>query len=356
MAFLWPGTLVVALAATTTTKTIPKTNTPLSYITIQKQVQQNPNVYNPQSPTQKPCNSMNKLEPNAHKVRFSSVYATPVRPTFKRPWSSTDLGRLAIFTAVHMFGLLAPLRYFSTSNLAAAFLIYVTTGVGVTFSYHRQLAHRSFKSPKWLEYFAAYCGAMAFQGAPMEWVSDHRYHHLHTETPLDPHSSYEGFWWSHMGWMLDSDAYLARCEDRSNVADLAKQPFYSHMQKHYLLHCAAHFGLCFFIGGFPFFCWRMAGIALLYHVTWLVNSAAHLWGQQEWRTEDQSRNNWWVGFLAFGEGWHNNHHAFEYSARHGLGPRQFDLTWILISTLQRIGLVSGVKLPSESAKARLSMK
>merc|ERR1719160_1604607 len=98
--------------------------------------------------------------------------------------------------------------------LGVQFLLYVASGMGITYSYHRQLAHRSFESP---EYTAAYCGMLAMQGAPIEWVSDHRYHHLHTETVLDPHSSYEGFYWSHLGWMLDSEVYEARCSDRSNV-------------------------------------------------------------------------------------------------------------------------------------------
>ncbi len=306
-------------------------------------------------PLPKPSNDANGRDAAATRVFNSDVYATLMRPPLARRWSATDFGRLGIFATVHIVGLLAPFRYFSYPRLAAAFLLYVATGMGITFSYHRQLAHRSFASPKWLEYTAAYCGMMAFQGAPLEWVSDHRYHHLHTETPLDPHSSYEGFWWSHLGWMLDSEAYLRRCDDRRNVADLAKQPFYAHMQCHYLAHTAAHFGLCLAVGGLPFFCWRMAAVALLYHVTWFVNSAAHLWGAREYETGDQSRNSWWVGFLAFGEGWHNNHHAFEYSARHGLRPRQFDITWMLIRALERLGLVWSVKLPSEAAKARLRL-
>merc|ERR1719440_1894741 len=114
-------------------------------------------------------------------------------------------------------------------------------------------------------------------------------------------------------------------------------------------------GACFLVGGLPFFCWRMAGIALLYHVTWFVNSAAHLWGRQEYATGDQSRNNWWVGWLAFGEGWHNNHHAFEYSARHGLRPRQFDITYAIINLLRRVGLVHSVKLPTAAARQRLAL-
>ena len=137
------------------------------------------------------------------------------------------------------------------------------------------------------------------------------------------------------------------------MKDLESQRFYVHLQNQYLWHVPLHFGICYAIGGLPLVCWRAFGISLLYHVTWFVNSAAHLWGRQEYATGDQSRNNWWVGFLAFGEGWHNNHHAFEFSARHGLRPRQFDATWILISMFKRVGLVSAVKLPTERAKDKL---
>ena len=86
--------------------------------------------------------------------------------------------------------------------------------LGITLSYHRQLSHRSFTTPKWLEYALAYCGVLAIQGDPLEWVSSHRYHHLHTDTPLDPHSPYEGFWWSHMGWLLDNKVWASRPQEQ----------------------------------------------------------------------------------------------------------------------------------------------
>lgn len=85
--------------------------------------------------------------------------------------------------------------------------------LGITLSFHRQLSHRSFQTPKWLEYALAYCGVLAVQGDPIEWVSSHRYHHLHTDTPLDPHSPYEGFWWSHMGWLLNNGVSIPMLTD-----------------------------------------------------------------------------------------------------------------------------------------------
>lgn len=310
------------------------------------------------TPVSKPSNRAQQLESNARRVPFSNVFGTLMRSPnpAKRTWTATDMGRGIFFTVSHVLGLLALVRFFSWQQMLAWFPVYVISGMGITYSYHRQLAHRSFKSPKWLEYSAAYCGMLAVQGSPIDWVSDHRYHHLHTETPLDPHSSYEGFYWSHLGWMLDSDVYLQRCGDQRNVADLRKQAFYRHTHKRYGEHLLLHLGLCYAVGGFAGICWRFFYLSLLYHVTWFVNSAAHLWGRQEYRTGDQSRNNWWVGFLAFGEGWHNNHHAFEYSARHGLRTRQFDVTWLVIRAFQRFGLVWQVKLPTEAAKQRLRLE
>ena len=295
-------------------------------------------------------------EKGARQVPFSNVFGTLMRPVRSRSWSATDTGRAILFSVIHVLGAFAPFLFFSWRMLGVQFLLYVASGMGITYSYHRQLAHRSFESPKWLEYTAAYCGMLAMQGAPAEWVSDHRYHHLHTETPLDPHSSYEGFYWSHLGWMLDSEVYKQRCGDQSNVNDLWKQPYYKWTAKHYGNILLAHWAMVYALGGVAGVCWRAFFTALLWNVTWFVNSAAHLWGRQEYRTGDQSRNNWWVGFLAFGEGWHNNHHAFEYSARHGLRPRQFDVTWFVINLFQRVGLVRKVKLPTEAAKERLRLK
>jgi len=306
-------------------------------------------------PVPKPSNEAQQREPKAVQVPFSNVFGTLMRKPFERAWTSTDWGRATWFTFCHTVGVLAWTRYFSWRMLGLHFVLYCASGMGITYSFHRQLAHRSFKSPKWLEYCASYCGMLAVQGSAIDWVSDHRYHHLHTETPLDPHSSYEGFYWSHLGWMLDSAPYKERCGDQSNVADLAKQAWYRHSHNQYGPHLLAHFALVYALGGMAGICWRAFFLALLYHVTWFVNSAAHLWGTQEYATGDQSRNNWWVGWLAFGEGWHNNHHAFEYSARHGLRPRQFDVTFAIINLFRRVGLVWDMKLPPEAAKNRLRL-
>mmetsp|Transcript_6144 Transcript_6144/g.7034 ORF Transcript_6144/g.7034 Transcript_6144/m.7034 type:complete len:445 (+) Transcript_6144:77-1411(+) len=291
------------------------------------------------------------------KVPLSDVLYSPKRhKLFNREWSSEDLIYSSFLLVTHLGCLAAPFcfSWFNVGLMAAGWV--VTGMLGICLSFHRQLAHKSFTTPKWLEYFLAYCGSLAVQGDPIEWISSHRYHHLNCDTPLDPHTPYEGFWWSHAGWFLDSKATLERVGDRSNANDLAAQPFYRHMQKHYGLHVLASAAAIFAIWGFGGLVWGFCMRAcFVYHCTWFVNSAAHVWGNQPYNTGDLSRNNWWVALLTFGEGWHNNHHAFEYSARHGLEWWQFDPTWMTIRALQFVGLADKVKLPTQAAKDKLDV-
>eukprot|EP00798_Chlamydomonas_sp_ICE-L_P012766 gene12766-16017_t len=307
-------------------------------------------------PIPKPSKEAQDAEPGVKPVAFSDVKSKGKRNLwFNRKFNSTDKGFAAFIVALHGLCFLAPAT-FSWPMVGLFFGMYFITGcLGITLSYHRQLSHKSFSTPKWLEYTLAYCGVLSAQGDPMEWVSSHRYHHLHTDTPLDPHSPYEGLWWSHAGWLLDNEATLERVSNRTNAADLAAQPFYQHLSKYWLHHVVGSIAVLFAVGGLPALIWGgVVRMVWVWHVTWMVNSATHVWGKQEYNTGDLSRNNWWVGVLAFGEGWHNNHHAFEFSARHGLQWWQVDVTWMVIKTLKFFGLADSVKLPTESQKARLA--
>ena len=157
-----------------------------------------------------------------------------------------------------------------------------------------------------------------------------------------------------MGWLLDNQATVERVAGRNNAQDMAGQPFYRFIAATYPLHVVASAAALFALGGLPWLVWGFCVRTVwVYHITWLVNSAAHCWGSQPFATGDLSRNNGVVAALAFGEGWHNNHHAFEFSARHGLEWWQFDSTWLVIRTLQALGLATKVKLPTDAQKARL---
>ncbi|EOA33140.1 hypothetical protein CARUB_v10016482mg [Capsella rubella] len=292
----------------------------------------------------------------SRKIPFSKVLVVRKQRSFReRSWTSWDVTKLVIFVGIHLLSLLAPFYCSWKAFWAFLWLVYIN-GICITFSYHRNLSHRSFDLPKWLEYLFAYGGVLAFQGDPIEWVSNHRYHHKHCETQRDPHSPTQGFWFSHMAWIFDTGYILEKCGGEENVQDLVRQPFYRFLQRTVLLHIMAYALLFYFCGGMPLLVWGI-GVAIVVrlHLTFLVNSACHIWGTRAWNTPDFSKNNWWVAILTLGEGWHNNHHAFEFSARHGLEWWQLDITWCFIRFLEAIGLATNVKLPTESQKKIMNL-
>ncbi|XP_026440227.1 acyl-CoA C20 Delta5-desaturase-like [Papaver somniferum] len=205
-----------------------------------------------------------------------------------------------------------------------------TNCIGISLSYHRNLSHKSFKLPKSLEYLFAYFGLHAAQGDPIFWVSIHRYHHQFTDSDRDPHSPIEGFWFSHMTWIFQHSRLREKCGKRNNVMDLQNQAYYRFI---YLL-------------GFR--------IALETHLSFAVNSVCHTWGKRPWNTKDLSKNNWVVNILGHGEGWHNNHHAFEFSACLELEWWQLDMPWYVIKLLEHFGLATDVKVPTEIQKLKMS--
>ncbi|KVH93049.1 Fatty acid desaturase, type 1 [Cynara cardunculus var. scolymus] len=182
-----------------------------------------------------------------------------------------------------------------------------------------------------------------YTGSPIDWVSTHRYHHQYCDSERDPHTPIKGFWHSYIKWMLDTENVAKMTELPNNVRDLEKQPFYRFLRTTYFLHPLGLGFVLYAIGGFPF-----VGVRTVcsYHMTWLVNSVCHGRGVRVWDTDDISVNIWWLGILAFGAGWHNNHHAFEYSARHGLEWWQIDFTWYVIRLLEITGLATDIKLPT----------
>lgn len=252
---------------------------------------------------------------------------------------------IAFFAALHigaMFALL-PSNFSWAAVGVGLFLYWVTGGLGITLGFHRLVTHRSFQTPKWLEYFLVFCGTLACQGGPFEWIGMHRIHHLYSDQDLDPHDSKKGFWWSHLGWMLH-EAPAQEMVPRF-IKDIADDPVYQFLQKNMIWVQVALGVVLLLLGGWPFVIWGIfVRVVLVYHCTWLVNSATHKFGYRSHESGDDSTNCWWVALLVFGEGWHNNHHAYQYSARHGLQWWEFDLTWLTIRFLQMLGLATDVKL------------
>ena len=256
--------------------------------------------------------------------------------------------------AIHLLSAVALLpKFWSWQAVTSLLLLYwVTACLGVTLGYHRLLCHRSFRLPQGLERVLATCGALSCQHGPIDWVGLHRHHHKFSDTDADHHNSNRGFWWSHMGWMFAEIPAMAAVP--RFTAALSKDPYYRWLNNNFLLLQLPLAGLLFWIGtmsgagGWALVLWGIPlRLVLVYHVTWLVNSATHCWGEAAHNSGDQSRNNAWVAALTFGEGWHNNHHAFPHSARHGLQPGQIDLTWQHIRLLRALGLAKHVRLPAK---------
>ncbi|MFN7929696.1 MAG: fatty acid desaturase [Blastocatellia bacterium] len=254
--------------------------------------------------------------------------------------------RITLFFALYHVGAVAALFYFSWPSLLAMVLLYWVSGsLGIGVGYHRLLTHRGLKVPKLLEYFLATCGTLALQGGPIYWVGLHRIHHAKSDQPGDPHSPRDGFFWSHMGWILFSGRLKDDADRRKRYTlDLLQQPFYRWLSEYHWVPTAIVGLVLFALGGWPMVLWGLClRTVLSWHVTWCVNSATHVWGYRRFASNDDSRNNWWVALLAFGEGWHNNHHAHAASARHGLTWYEFDLNWLVIRTLAWLGLAKDIR-------------
>lgn len=249
---------------------------------------------------------------------------------------------------LHVGALLAPFTFNWGAFWVFAILVWITNGLGVCLGYHRLLTHRSFKCSKTLEYLFAVCGLLSSQGGAINWVATHRYHHVISDKETDPHSPRNGFLWAHMLWFMYRNPILETDEFRNRWApELMKDPVHRFLSKQEWMGQYVLGIMLFALGGLPFVVWGIfLRTIVALHITWLVNSASHTWGYMTYDCKDNSRNLWWVGFLAFGEGWHNNHHAFQFSAAHGLRWWEFDLTYITIKALSILGIASDIRLPS----------
>ena len=250
------------------------------------------------------------------------------------------------FSVFHA-GAVAALFFFNWPAFFTALGLYwVSLSLGIGMGYHRLLTHRSYQTPKWIEYFLAVCGTLALEGGPISWVTTHRIHHQYSDKTGDPHTPRDGKWWSHIVWMLVGDATNRRTHECSHYApDLCGDRFMVWLSRYNFATLIVLAAALLAVGGLPFLLWGVffrvtAGL----HVTWMVNSLTHFWGTRRFATRDDSRNNWIVALLSFGEGWHNNHHAHPTSARHGLAWYEIDASWLAIRILQMVGLAKSVRV------------
>jgi len=249
---------------------------------------------------------------------------------------------------------------FSWSGLIVGFVLYYLTGaIGICLGYHRLLTHRSMRVAPPLEYAITLLGVLAMQGGPVNWIATHRAHHAFSDTDRDPHDSNRGFWWCHMEWLYRKNpARLSRADERRYAADLNADPVHRFLEKTAPVWQLVLAGVLFAFGGWSWVVWGIfVRLVVTYHATWLVNSAAHMMGYRTYRTPgaDKSTNNWLVAIVAWGEGWHNNHHAFPFSARHGLRWFEFDITWWTIRALEIFRIAFDVKVPSPVMRDRRAL-
>ncbi|MEI8104474.1 MAG: acyl-CoA desaturase [Actinomycetes bacterium] len=241
--------------------------------------------------------------------------------------------------------------------------MYVVCAFGITIGFHRYFTHKGFETSTPVKAALAILGCMTMQGPLTQWVTDHRKHHAFSDGEGDPHSPHghgegvgaviKGFVHSHVGWMFRTKGMERGWQYGKDLYDDRLIRWIDWL---YLVWVAATLGIPFLIGygiggtdrGVEAMLWGgLVRIFLFQHATFSVNSICHLYGRRDYPSRDESRNNWLVAMLVFGEGWHNNHHAFPASARHGLLRFQFDASWYLIRAMERLGLVWNVQLPAQ---------
>ena len=260
------------------------------------------------------------------------------------PWAIGWLGLAHVIVLVA-----APLTFSWTGLFVMLGLHWMTGSLGICLGYHRLLTHTGMKTYNWVRYFFAAIGTLAGEGSALDWVADHRKHHAHSDQDGDPHSPNDGSIWSHIGWLAyhthngDRKAYLQRWapdlykERGMRILDVLFLPLH-------ILSGIILFSVGYYIDGASFgaslLVWGLfVRLVLVLHATWMVNSASHMFGYKNYETTDDSRNNWVVAIVAYGEGWHNNHHAYPRMAKHGHKWWEFDITWQAIKLLRALGLV-----------------
>ena len=284
---------------------------------------------------------------------------------------------LAGFIICHALAALAFLPWFFswTGVVLLGVGIFVFGVLGINLGFHRLITHRSFSCPRWLERTFAVLGTCSLQFSPALWVAVHRRHHHFADDEQDPHSPLQGFFWAHFGWLLmRSGDMKSRPLIERYAKDVMRDPMYALLERRknwinlsfllWLVVFTAGFGAAVISGdtvalaaqfGASLVIWGGAlRTVIVWHTTWSVNSVTHIWGYRNYATPDDSRNNPVIGFIAGGEGWHNNHHADPASARHGHHWWEVDFTWWMIRILMRLGLATKVSLPSPNLGAKFA--
>jgi stearoyl-CoA desaturase (Delta-9 desaturase) len=278
---------------------------------------------------------------------MASLLTTPAMPVIRileRCYRTLRIG-LSLLPLISIHLSLLALAFVTPSLVGLVIFVVMTriTGVGITVGFHRLLAHHSFKTYRWFRFLLAAAGCTALQKGPLWWVVHHRQHHTHSDQPGDVHSPIlDGFWYGHCGWLFTNDLMKP---SHDTVRDLALYPELVWLDRLWMIPGLLAAGICYWIDGWIGVVWGYSlSTVIIFQVTFAVNSVGHRWGKQRFATGDGSRNNLILGYLAMGDGWHNNHHQSPVSARHGVAWYEFDMSYQIIRLFSRLKLVWGIRL------------
>ena len=251
------------------------------------------------------------------------------------------------FLIVHLGCLAAIWTGISWPAIALCVTLYWVRMFAVTAGYHRYFSHRAFATGRVFQFILAFLAQSTAQKSVLWWAAKHRHHHLHSDTERDVHSPrHTGFLYSHIGWVFTRQHWDT---DFGQVPDLARYPELRWLHRLELAPAFILGAFCFLVAGWSGlvvgFLWSTV---LVYHATFCINSLAHVRGSRRYVTGDDSRNNLGLALLTMGEGWHNNHHAYQSSARQGFRWWEIDASWYILKLLSWLGIVHDLKAPPES--------
>ncbi|MAE93327.1 MAG: hypothetical protein CL910_01565 [Deltaproteobacteria bacterium] len=260
----------------------------------------------------------------------------------------TDYLSRVVYWGIHASCLMVLAVGAPTEAVLLCIATYFLRVLGITAGYHRYFAHKSYKTGRVFQFTLALLGCSATQKGPLWWAGTHRRHHRFSDREGDPHSPKDGWYYSHQGWVFDS-----RWEGTPSdvIKDFARYPELVWINKNHWFPPLLLAAICFGIAGWAGLVWGFAvSTTLLWHGTYMVNSLAHLWGSRRYETGDTSRNNLFIALATCGEGWHNNHHYYQVSARNGFYWWEVDVTWYVLKLLSWFGVVWDLRVPTAAIR------
>jgi len=263
----------------------------------------------------------------------------PTKPKRIKIWAKS-----LPFFGVHLAALMVLIVPFAWKWVALCLGLYLLRMFAITAGYHRYFSHRTFRTSRPFQFILGLLGVLALQKGPLWWAAHHRHHHLHSDDPEDRHSPrQDGFWWSHLGWIL-SPIYDETELDK--VPDLARYPELRWLNRWHVVPGVLLAVVLFFAGGMPALVWGFfLSTVLTWHATFAINSLTHVFGRRRYETTDDSRNSLILALITLGEGWHNNHHYYMASTRQGFFWWEIDISYYILRALSWCGIVWDLREP-----------